>query len=140
MIGRLVEFHDGEGQARLYTIEWENEERKDQNNCIIDDDDGTRVELSSESTTQSISNRSACMYSERWTESRVAIGILLDRCMGLKAAKFFDTDIFIGQVVNVHATATVLMRLLKMMEIYFTIFNTKMDIPKILMRKNYKRG
>ena len=40
---------------------------------------------------------------ELWTESEVAIGILLHQRMGLKVAKKFDSGNFIGQVVDVYA-------------------------------------
>jgi hypoxanthine-DNA glycosylase len=40
---------------------------------------------------------------EQWTETEVAIGILLHQRMGLKVAKKFDSGNFIGQVVDVYA-------------------------------------
>jgi hypoxanthine-DNA glycosylase len=94
-IGRLVDFHICEDRGRIYTIQWESYKRKYPKSYS---------ESSSESISESTMSRAYDTCTELWTESRVAIGILLNRSMGQKVAKYFETGDFIGQVTNVYAS------------------------------------
>jgi len=96
VVGRLVEFHTDEDITKTYTIKWERKKFEEGKTCI------NETSLPSELT--SLIKSTCDMNSiERWTESRVAIGILLHQKMGLKVAKKFDAGIFIGQVVDIYA-------------------------------------
>jgi len=101
----LVDFNI-EGQGRIYTIEWQRNNNND-DNIVVDntcpkDYSGPSSGSRSASTIATIYNGSSCI--ERWSESRVAIGVLLNQNVGLKVAKYFGSDVFIGQVTDVFAT------------------------------------
>ena len=101
-----MDCHAREDQTKMYTIQWDSYRRKNKNICGDDTRPKSDSELSSELQSESTMSRafggSSC--TELWTESRVAIGVLLNRSMGLKVAKHFERGIFIGQVTNVYAS------------------------------------
>jgi hypoxanthine-DNA glycosylase len=97
----LVEFYFDEDITKIsYTIEWENQKKRKRENSY-NCDPGESLSLSLESTASTTSCDMNII--EQWTESEVAIGILLHQWMGLKVAKKFDSGNFIGQVVDVYA-------------------------------------
>ena len=71
------------------------------NDGNLKSDPESPLELQSESTMTCVNDKTSI---ETWTESRVSIGILLNRNIGLKVAKYFETGYFIGQVTNVYAS------------------------------------
>ena len=101
-IGRLVEFHLREDQTRVYTIRWDHQKSEGEEKCGKNSDlksqSESRPDVQSESSMTSAHDSSI----EQWTESRVTDGILLHKNLGLKVAKRFGTENFVGQVTDVY--------------------------------------
>lgn len=92
LVGQLIDFKEGR-----YTIKWKRPIIDGADNCISEISARGSLSASSESMTSL-----SCHHIEQWTEAKVASGVLLHQCMGIKIAKLFDVGVFIGRVTDVY--------------------------------------